>query len=201
MATVDTSLALVTLVEGKEKLKITASSEDSILGVLINGVSQAIKKYTGRNFISASYTQFYDGDGTDELQLANYPVTALTTLNDDVNRDFASGDDISSDDYLLDGPAGIVRLWNTESVFIRAKANVKVVYTAGYTVANIPADLKLAALRWIAREYMKFSDKKAQVVLASVRDQNITYDVTDIPADVKATLDRHRVQHTAQRFF
>lgn len=190
--TVDTTIALVSLADQKEYLGIASgtTSEDSILSFFINEISARCNSYTGRFILSKSYTEYYDGDGSEELFLKNYPVTVVSSIYDDVNREFNSNSLISSDNYIVETTSGIIRLWN-RMAFNCGKANIKIVYTAGYAIANVPGDLKGAVKRWVALLYQKYVHKRWDQQSESIGDNTMTFIEEAIPKEVAAALDNH----------
>ena len=202
MATaLDTTVALVTLAELKEFLKVSTTTDDVLFNVLINSASRLANSYTGRQLLSKSHTHYYDGSGSSELIVAEYPIVSVTTLNDDTNRDFGSGDNISSANYMLDKEAGIIRLWNAEASFVKGDGTVKLVFSAGYAVADVPADLKLAVMRLCAIMYEKALNRRHDVVSESVGDRTTTFTSADIPGDVRTMLAPYKSRYDGTRFF
>lgn len=200
--TVDTNVALVSLADLKEYVKVSGLTQDSILSAILNAVSQAINTYLGRVIISATKTEYYDGDGTDELMLARFPITSVTSLHDDPLRVF--GDDTAIDvsaDVMIEGDIGALRLWNNEGAFLRGRGNVKVVYVSGYTLANVPADLRLACLRWCATVNQRYTHKRHDIQTQTTRDLTTTFLNRDMPEDVRQLLDPHKAPATSSRYF
>ena len=196
MAT-DTTLALETLANIKTYLQITGTGEDTILETLIDLVSSAMNLYTGRHLLAKAHTEYYSGDGSDELILRNYPVTAVSSLyNADDNRAFDSTTQITvADDVIIVKDKGILKLWNHESAFLKGKANVKVTYTSGYGVvtnpATVPHDLRFALKRWVAQVYMRYQRKRFDIQSESVGDHTVTFVNEEMPVEVKAILDKY----------
>lgn len=196
---VDATIALITLAQAKTFLKVTASSEDSLLGDLINSMSYAAKSYCGVNFVQANYTEYYDGDGClDHLILRNAPLISVASMYDDLQRLFTSASLISTDDYQLELGAGIVRLWNNRGRFSNGKGNIKITYSAGY--ASIPYDLQHAALLMVLHAYKRhYQDQRIGLVSETIGDRNMTYANEDIPKSAKSILDKYRNLGAATR--
>lgn len=72
---------LTTLVKAKRYLRITASTDDTLLGELIDSASALIESICDRKFISRSYAELYDGNGDRYLYLKQWPVTAVGRLS------------------------------------------------------------------------------------------------------------------------
>lgn len=201
---VDSAVALIDTSDLKTLLKISGSSEDTLLEGLINRASQLVASYCGRNFVSASRTEYYDGNGEPELILKNYPVTVLTSLHDDTERSFGSDSEIdTSEDVQLDGNAGIITLWNNEVSFIKGRGNVKVVYTAGYVKGStVPYDLQEAVLM-IAMHFYKriYQDQRIGLQSETIGQKTMSYSERDIPTKAKTILNLYRTANSPTRSF
>jgi uncharacterized phiE125 gp8 family phage protein len=154
--------ALVTADEVENYLQIQTATYDVVIETLINGVSQQFSTYAGRLFISATYTALkLTGDGTPYLFLPTWPVTLLSSIAED---GVARTVDV---DFYADLPNGILEKakWNwpwydLQATWTTKTQGILITYTAGYTQATtLPADLKLAALKEIARQYQAFITK------------------------------------------
>lgn len=193
MATVDSTLALVTLADVKEYLTIASgtTSEDSILGFLINEVSRLINSYTGRYLLQKTWTEYHDGNGSQGLILAQYPIVSVTSVVDDINRAF-TGSAISTSLYYLMKDSGIIMPMPTFYGFVHGQANVKVVYIAGYALASVPQNLQLAVKRWVAAQYFRYVNKRHEIQSETVGDKTTTFLNQDIPKDVALLLNEFR---------
>lgn len=192
---IDIAVALISLNDAKAFLKVTANTDDGIIGDLINGVSQMINQYCGRTLLSATYTDYLDGTGSAELLLPNYPVTAITSINDDVDRVWAAGDNIDiTTNVNWEGTSGIVRLWNNEYGFSKGNRNVKVVYVAGYSLATMPYDVALACKLLVSQHYRQsYSQWRRGIQSEQMGDRNITFTNEAIPKDVALLLAPYRI--------
>lgn len=196
----DAAIALVSLEDAKAFLKLTASSEDTIVSDLVNAVSVSINRYCGRVFLSADYTEFLDGDGSGELILSNFPVTVLTSLNDDPSwrqwQALTAKDVVN--DVILEAKTGVVRLWNNGGRFLRGHQNVKAVYTAGYTLDTIPYDVALACKFLVSQFYRQaYSQWRRGIQSEQIQDRNTTFTNDPIPKDIAMMLDPYRVRYGA----
>lgn len=153
----------------KSNLGVTTSTDDEFMANLLSVATRRIEVYCGRDrggFISQSWTETIDGDGTGEIALRNRPVTAIasvksidsegteTTLDSSsYRRDQRVGivhriDDEDSDLGFISGGGGhngIVFRWPAQ--FERGNQNLSVTYTGGYTPSNLPEDLQWAAIQ------------------------------------------------------
>jgi hypothetical protein len=163
------------------KTHLGMASEDTTLDPQLNqllaAVDAAIKKQLKQNFEEDTYTEFYDGTGSERLYLRQTPVqsTGLTVYEDsNGNYGQTSGAFAASTlltlgtDYVLavDQPDGtslqgvLVRLygvWSGRTLYgpkeltgspSDALGSIKVTYTAGYE--TIPYDLAMAANQIVA---------------------------------------------------
>jgi len=59
---------------------IAEGTDETLLTALINRATSAIQKYCDRTFISASYCEFHDGDGTTDILVDEYPIISVEML-------------------------------------------------------------------------------------------------------------------------
>lgn len=76
-----TSGALTSTSNFKEYAGITHTDDDTLIGKLISRATSAIERYCDKTLRSTVYREFYDGDGTSELLLKEYPVSVVTLLS------------------------------------------------------------------------------------------------------------------------
>lgn len=198
--TLDTTKALITVEEAKEYLKITGAGDDAILGALINSVSEWVCRFVGRNLLSASYVEYYSGDGSPGLMLNHYPVTAVASIYEDTLRVFGADTEIVvATNVMIRKEAGILQAWNLKSNWGIGNANIKVSYTAGYTAASginggtMPYDIRQAVKRILDQQYRTgYTHRKLDVSSESVGDQTTTFREGDVPTDAKTILEPYR---------
>lgn len=170
--------ALVTAKEAEDYCQIQSPAHDVVIELLINGVSQQFSTYAGRSFISATYTSLkLTADGTPYLYLPNWPVTTLTSVIEDgttltLDTDFYADLDtglLTKASWSWPWSSGTAE-WTTEP------HGVVVTYTAGYVQATtLPADLKLAALKEVARQYRMFLLKEHGETSRSTEGSSSSY--------------------------
>lgn len=147
-----TGSELTTTANVKEFLGIgtAVTDDDTFIQNLITRVSDDIEKECGRTFADATYTEYRSGDSTGLLLLDQYPINSITSIHDDIDRDYGADCLIDADDYSYYSDSGIVELDGL--TFCRGVNNVKIVYNAGYT--TIPTDLEQACIKRVAVEYI-----------------------------------------------
>lgn len=72
--------ALTTTANFKTYAGITSSDDDALIADLIARATSAIERYCDRTLRSTTYRELYDGDNTPDLQLDEYPITAMTLV-------------------------------------------------------------------------------------------------------------------------
>lgn len=197
----DATVALITSTVAKSFLKI-ASGEDTIIDALVNSCSKLAATYCGRpTFRKATYTEYYDGNGKDSMLLRQFPVNSVTSLyNADATRTFDANTAVDvSADVLIDKNAGGLRLWNNGGVFLLGKANVKVVYVAGYAIGatgaeiEVPYDLVDAAKLMVMYAYKRhYQDQRIGLASETIGERVMSYSDQDIPTKAKAILDQYK---------
>jgi len=190
----DTVNALVSLADAKAFLKISGASEDTVVENMINRASIFANDYTQRLLLSRVNTDYYDGDGTGTIILNQYPVTTLSNLYDDVDRAFGAGTAINvSMDVVVDNNTGVLRLFNQAVAFNNGISNVKVIYTAGYILANVPASIQEAVLLYVGYSYRsQYLSNRYGVTSEHVGDRSTTYSNDEIMNQIKNLLNPHR---------
>lgn len=191
---IDLTVALISLADAKAFLKITAASDDGIIGDLVNECSSWVAGFIGRPLIQATYTEYYDGLGTSELMLRRFPVVSITSINRDDGRQFLSGTAIDvGANIMVDLASGIVRLWNNETAFYRGHGNIKVVYVAGWTLAQVPYAIQLAVRKLVLLMYHEaYVNQRVGVASESQDGRVITYLDEGMLKDVEHMLKPYR---------
>lgn len=128
----DTGIALITLAELKEYLNVTDSSQDAVLSALLNAASAWIKGFLKRNLVNRTWTEYYDGDASLQLMLRNLPIVSITTIWVDYLRAWANDKIVNSANYFIKKESGIVEAFYLFGNWIPGRANIKVIYVAGY---------------------------------------------------------------------
>jgi len=163
-------MALTTVADYKVHAKISGSGEDTRLAAILAAAEAWLIDRVGREFVQATYTHTFDGNGGESLQLREYPVTSITS----VTEKFPGGSTavLDSETYRLKAKSGLLyRTFTGRSRFPRQTAaswltdtdggngfgnaylwnqgyqNYTVVYVAGY--ATIPDNLKYTIYRII----------------------------------------------------
>jgi uncharacterized phiE125 gp8 family phage protein len=187
---IDAAIALITLADAKAFLKVTASTDDTIIADLVNEVSSWVANFIGRPLILATYIEYYDGQGTPELILRRFPVVSITNLNRDDARLWASATDIDvTNNALVDLASGIIRLWHNETAFYRGHGNIRVTYTAGWTLAQVPYAIQLAVRKLVSFMYHEsYVNQRVGVASESQDARVITYLNEPILKDVEHML-------------
>lgn len=116
---------------------------DTLLSTLATEASDAVERFCGREFLEKARTEYYDGTGTDTLQLRQGPLVSVASVNEVEYGNDGAGNrtetltEIVEADRLESGlqseqwmgPGYIVY---PGSAFAKGKRNYKVVYTAGF---------------------------------------------------------------------
>lgn len=122
------------------------ANDESAADALLTVADKWVKTYIGTAIESASYTERLSGDGTPLLKPRHWPITAVTTLtvDEDSWSTLLSTNATDSDEEVFLPAHGLWLEARYGSVFPSGVGNVVIVYTAGYTSATMPADLKHA---------------------------------------------------------
>ena len=152
----DSALARIcTLADVKGRLGITGTDYDVVLNRIVLGIENIFDNYTRRKLIqtAADVTEYYAGCGQ-YLQLARYPVIALTSIKQALDYDFDSADALTANEhYRLRSTDGIIyRLYQE---WYSPPESIQVIYRGGYCPAAqtpgtgetaLPPELREAAI-------------------------------------------------------
>jgi uncharacterized phiE125 gp8 family phage protein len=167
--------------------------DETLVGGLITAASVMINNYCSRKLLSRTYTAddtddvFYDANNDKYILLTQYPVTAITGLYQDQDREFGADTEITSDEYVLNPDRGKITL--TEDIFYKGVQVVKCLYTAGYV--TVPKDLEIACLIIVDYLYKGFSNHMWGVRSTGVDDKRIDYR-DNIPVQARILLQPYR---------
>ena len=159
-------MALVTAAEVKAILpEVQGTTDDTAIGVLIDGIGAAFARFCGYPPASASatptmetttYTLYLTGDGGRDLVLPLRPTTAVSAVYDDETLDFTSSTYlVASTDYAIvwDPRRGsVLRLTSTSThgYWSTATGAIRVACTAGFTAVDpgLKAAAEMAVRNW-----------------------------------------------------
>ena len=154
------------------------------LGSIAKAVEDFVDSFTNRTLEAKRYLtdpnfSYYDGTGRPIMYLKQYPVSYVSSVNIDSNRDFGSGTLIASNDLFWYPNEG--KLVSEGGYFISGRRNVLIDFTAGYApvVGNthdmavstypIPLDLKQTMIEMCVESF-----KEGMTAVHSLQGQNVT---------------------------
>lgn len=172
--------ALITVAELETMLQITFT-DTAYAEMLINTASAAIEKYCERRFIKATYTEeIYDGNSARVLYLKNAPVTAgsVTVKDWDTYNNTEDYTYTEHEDYLMYYDEGyIYKRWG----WAKIHQFYRVTYEAGFDIADVPYDLKIACAK--TSEMIKNQTGKAGAGSETMGRYSIDYSGTSEISD------------------
>jgi len=135
----------VTATEAKSRLRVTHSSDDTLLGALITSAREAAEMHTGRALAAAAYRWVSTEDEGATLRLPLWPVATVTS----VSYEDADGarQTMDSADYTLDSDRAVV--------YIGTMPDYAVNWSVSFTTApsNIPGAIKDAVILFVGDLY------------------------------------------------
>jgi len=141
------SYSLAGLDRFKTFKKVTGSTLDDYYRYMLVAATDFIERECNRKFRAREFTEYYDGKGSHELYLRNFPVISTEStieIWDDLDRAYSDTYKLESTDIVIYPDEGIVEILgstaNTGS-FQNGQRNVKVVYEAGYSQFEIVTDV------------------------------------------------------------
>jgi len=168
--------------------------KDELLKSYINAASQGINEETKRELRSRTQTEFHTGDSTNVLIPYQYPITAVTSIHDDLGRDYAAETLIDSDDIVVMNDRLKMTIRLDGSVFTNGFAhggnNIQLIYVAGFN--PIPNDLRQACLELIKYWFQNTESNRSNIKTRSAGDGNITFEIDDWPMYTQRIIRNHK---------
>lgn len=167
--------------------------ELSALTAIANGVTGAIESFLRRNVVRREIVTRIDGSGTSNLVLPMTPVLSDgigSVVLLDVNGDAA--ETVPSDEYFVDVSVGMLAFYRR--AIPRARANVELTYSPGWTRATVPSEIILAARLWVLEHWKQWNGGTGRddVTSSSVSGVTTTYANDPIPRRVERLLKPYR---------
>jgi len=174
------ALCTVSDVEKVLGIDLGSTDESAVTNLFIPTVEDSIANYIGYNpKYSASITEIFDGDKTEDLFLSRSPVISVSSVTEDGNA-LVSGND---NDYVVYASLGRLRKVGREKWSSAKLQNITVVYSAGYsddeaTAEDIPKDMKFICARASGRLIVSALSLSSQQSTGEV-NTNIADNTTD----------------------
>lgn len=140
---------------------------DSLLDALATAVENIFDELTGRILLEGERTEYYNSEAYgSKIFLKNRPVKSQSDIQvwDDPDWEWGSDSLIAAADIRVNLEVGIVYY---DGSFFEGSQSIKVVYTAGYTVANIPASIKEIFVRQACHWYSDAKSKQWALISIS----------------------------------
>lgn len=201
------SYALTTLARFKTFIGLTSAADDTLLTTLINVVSDYVERFCDRRFKQTTYTQeIYDGTGSQQLLLRNYPTDETTGVTIDErasdNND-TSWNQLNSTLYHVDWNAGLIELVGAR--FAEVPRKYRITHKSGYNFDNSAGtpDMETAGLGdleyavWVLVNNMYQKRKNVSGIQSeSIGNYSVTYkDYSNLDPEIKAILLKYRRPH------
>lgn len=180
---------IVTLAEAKAFVRKTDDTDLSVLELIVAATTDLFRRYTGR-YLLAKVNDAVElvGSGGTGLWLPDFPVSKLTA----VKEVDATGTELGlteNSDFICIYSLG--RLVRTEGIWSR-DYRYRITYDHGWSVGDVPADLKLAALTQIAHWWTKFQTRGWGETSRGIAGQSVQFTDEPILPVVEAVLRKHK---------
>jgi hypothetical protein len=164
---------------------------NDLLQALITAASAYASSYCSRDFRSATYSQAYNGTGTQRIMLRVAPVSAVSALSIDGIAIPAATSPLYYG-YVFD-ESGMVYLRGCYG-FAEGWQNVQVTYTAGWVTpgqggsVTLPQDMQQAVIETVALKY-KAQRNNIGIAARQIAGETISYSQVDIPKSAQPVFD------------
>lgn len=179
----------------KDYMKTSGSTDDNVLGQLIDAVSDAFEGYLGRDLATGTKTEVVDVyPGQRSFWLRHHPVSSVSTVWNDLDFDFTAGNVVDSSDYVLLESRRVV--FKTTTVLTVGKDVLKFEYAGGMAAdtgsfRQTYRDINTAANMQVSHWYQKIREEDLTNV-SIVGEVVIRIAREPLLKQVLAVLKRHR---------
>jgi len=189
-------MSLDTLANVKARLGVTGTADDTLLGLLMDSADEWVEQFTGRDFTGGTFTEYFPGSVA-TLILANFPVTAVTSVKVDPAGAFGSDTAIAATTYALHAERGVIQskvglfVADREGEYPRA---IQVIYSTA--TSSVPNDVKLAYSQlvglWYRRVKTDVSTAFQNLDSQRLGDLAVTFRADEATTDVERLLAPYR---------
>lgn len=194
---------LITLDCYKESKDITSTTRDGKIQNLIDQVSVLVEHYCDRKFIDFSDAgspkiEWHDAK-VNRVDLIEFPVIKVnfvrTSQDGGLTQVTLVENDSGKDGYFVDLDKGFIYTQiSTERFLISydvAFRSLEVTYQAGYTVDDLPEDLKLCVID-IVKYYLDTESTPTKALLGGTIENPQPYVANSFPPHIRRILDLYR---------
>jgi hypothetical protein len=165
MATDPAVHSLVALSESKSALGLD-DRDDSFTLFLSIAATYAAENYCLRHILRKRHTEYFDSIGDNAIFLREYPVREILSVHEDRQHRFPEACLIDPEHYyctpeILDAEDHVSTLTLTPPYPLpRGRKSIRVIYTAGYPVEEVPPDVKQAVIEIIAWNQTRYRSRR-----------------------------------------
>lgn len=186
-------LTTIERVKLRVDLSYTDETQDALLSRLVAGVSAEVERRLDRHVLSTSRTvQANVRAGQGAVALRGYPITSITSIWNDRERDFGDETVLASSDYFADTTSGIVYF---EVTLVGGPGVLKITYTGGMAAST---DAFMAAYPDIAeavdQRCAQLYQRRAEIGVTNVAGPGGSLSMPSLgwPVDALSAVMRHR---------
>lgn len=133
------------------------------VNLMVGAISRQIIRHVGSNLKEATYTEVWDGAGSDELVPRERPIVSVSSIKFAANGQFGdSSVSLPAESFFTDGTSIKLRSVRTPS----GRGLVQAVYVAGYD--TVPEDIKMAHLLQFQWAYKQIGKGDAMVGIKQI---------------------------------
>lgn len=157
--------SLVTLSECKSTLNLD-DRDDSFTLFLSITASYSAENHCLRRILRKRHTEYFDSVGDNAFFLREYPIREIVSVHEDRHHRFPETSRINPEHYyctpdILDAEDFVSTLTLTPPYTLpRGRKSLRVVYTAGYSVGEVPLDLKQAVIEIVAWNQTRYRSRR-----------------------------------------
>lgn len=181
------SVALLDLATARAWVPEFASVDDADVERLINSASELANQYSHRVLRARDVTEYVSVHGdTCGIVLENRPIGSVTSVTVSTTWSWDEGTAVT--DYQISESAGVL---HRRITWPRGNRHIRVIYRAGYELAEVPADLQQAVCEVMAWTQRRIVGKQIGLSSHSFGDESVSYELTP-PVSAQRVFEAYR---------
>lgn len=177
--------AITTVSAIYQQLSVDGSDDGALIQDLIDHETELFERYCEiDSFFVDTYIEYYDGNAVHYLFVKNVPINSIGEVA--VDSDWVWGSDtvIDTSDYRIANDRYVAY----NSLFSSGLQNIRITYTAGYSV--IPVDIVGALINEVVKNYAR--RKEPDVQIKTLQDGSTHFVPSGLMPSTKQILSKYK---------
>ncbi len=170
----------------KDHVGLIEQTDDHVIFELLKSAEKKAETYCNRVFTQATFAERLDGLMCARLSVKNAPITSITSVHDDLDRNYGASTLLETTEYTFYEESGIV--CRDGGLFQNGIKNVQIIYVGAWTPATFPDDLELDVIKIALADYIE-----SQASIAVIEGNELIYKPSVLRKEAYKGFDKYRI--------